>query len=209
MSHAGLVLLTGGQGSRLGAPKHGQAHPDGGTWGGHLVRVFEVLFPGCPIRLLGEPLADYPRLVPVPDPREGPAVALAHWAAATTTGGPPAHGGLQGVPRWWVAACDQVRWTVPALAAWHAQALEADPAGARWVLARHQDRLQYLGGWLGRSCLPAVAASRVTSLRALAEGLPLTTLEDSGPAWEDVDTPDDLRAWTAGRSQPFRGGPKP
>ena len=187
MSQAGLVLLTGGQGSRFGAPKHLQPHPEGGTWGGHLVRVFEGLCPGCPVLLLGEPLPDHPTLMPWPDPREGPAVALAHWAAS-------AQG--QHAPRWWVAACDQVRWTVPALETWQARAVAADPEGARWVLARHQDRLQYLGGWLGRGCLPAVAASRATSLRQLAEGLTVTILEDPGTVWEDVDTPADLRAWS-------------
>ena len=72
----GLLLLSGGAGRRMGSPKHALGHPAGGSWGGHLVRVFESVFPGGPILVLGEPLPDRPELQALEDPREGPAMAL-------------------------------------------------------------------------------------------------------------------------------------
>ena len=186
---AGLLLLTGGQGSRLGGPKHLRPHPLGGSWGGHLVSVFTRVFPTGPIQLLGQPLPDRPELTPIPDPGQGPAVALCHWAS--TLQGPPAD-------RWWVVACDQVRWTAPSLAAWHARAIQADPKGAAWVLARQDDHTQYLGGWLGGALPASLAALRGPNLRGLAEQLPTTLLPAEGPEWLDVDTPDALREWLRG-----------
>jgi len=181
----GLLLLTGGQGRRYGAPKHGQPHPAGGSWGGHLVAVFEAAFPDGPVQLLGEALPDRPDLAPLADPREGPAVALRHWAAGCRV---PAR-------RWWAVACDQVRWTSGTLAAWHAAAVAADPAAASWVLGRFRDRLQPLGGFLAGDLLAAVAGSRATSLLGLAEALPRTVLAVTGEEWLDVDTPAGFRAW--------------
>jgi len=60
---AGLLLLSGGAGQRMGARKHALEHPAGGSWGGHLVRVFETVFPEGPIQVLGEPLPDSPELL--------------------------------------------------------------------------------------------------------------------------------------------------
>jgi len=182
---AGLLLLTGGRGRRFGAPKHGQPHPAGGSWGGHLVAVFAEVFPDGPIQLLGDSLPDRPDLTPLADPREGPAVALRHWAGQD----PPR------ARRWWTVACDQVRWTPAALAAWHAEAVRADPGAACWVLARYRDRLQPLGGFLAGSLLGAVARGRATSLQGLAEGLAHQVLAVAGEAWLDVDTPEALRGW--------------
>lgn len=177
----GLLLLSGGAGSRLGAPKHALAHPGGGSWGGHLVRVFEAVFPGGPIQVLGEALPERPELPRSDDPREGPAVALRSWAA----------GRAPEVDRWWVVGCDQVRWTRDRLAAWAATCAAADPGSVRWVLARHDGRLQPLGGWLPHALRPALAASTERSLMALAESLPHLVLPREGSEWLDVDTPEE------------------
>jgi len=182
---AGLLLLTGGESRRLGAPKHLQIHPAGGTWAGHLVRVFEEIFPSGPIQILGEPVFERPGLSCLSDPREGPARALAAWAAS----GPPR------AARWWVVACDQVRWTGPALRAWVDQAIESDPTGSRWVLAEQAERLQFLGGFLGAALLPSLAISTARSLRALTEGVPTVILPREGPEWLDVDSLEDLAGW--------------
>ncbi len=181
----GLLLLTGGRGRRFGAPKHAQPHPAGGSWGGQLVAVFAATFPDGPVQLLGAGLPDRPELAPLADPREGPAVALRHWA-----GGRPAP-----ARRWWTVACDLVRWTPGALAAWHAAAVQADPGAASWVLGRHQDRLQPLGGFLPGALLAELARSRAGSLLGLVEALPHVVLEVAGPEWLDVDTRAGLRAW--------------
>ena len=50
---AGLLLLTGGRGRRLGGPKHLRPHPAGGSWGGHLAGVFAAVFPGGPVQVRG------------------------------------------------------------------------------------------------------------------------------------------------------------
>jgi len=185
----GLLLLSGGQSRRMGEAKHAIAHPAGGTWGGRLVQVFETVFPGAPIEVLGDPLPDRPDLPAREDPREGPARALQAWAAREA---PPAR-------RWWVVACDQVRWTPEGLADWARRAEAADPGVDRWVLARHGGHLQPLGGWLPASLRPAVATATPRSLTALVQSLPHLVLPCEGPEWMDVDTPEERRAFEEGR----------
>jgi molybdopterin-guanine dinucleotide biosynthesis protein A len=184
----GLLLLSGGAGSRLGAPKHALAHPNGGSWGGHLARVFEEVFPGAPVQVLGESLPDRPELPRLDDPREGPAVALRAWAASEA----PA------VDLWWVVACDQVRWTPARLEAWSAACEAADPAHAHWVLALHGGHLQPLGGWLPAALRPALAATTARSMKALVEALPHLVLPAEGEEWADVDTPEERDKFTKG-----------
>lgn len=179
----GLLLLTGGRGSRLGAPKHGLAHPSGASWGSHLVSVFRSVFPAGPIQVLGEPLRDHPGLEAVEDPRQGPAAALAHWA------GRPA----PAVDFWWVVACDQVRWRAEDLRAWAEQAFQVDPGHGRWVLGRSEGRLQPLGGFLPHGLRPALAASEARSLWRLAESLPHLALDSGLRGWRDVDTPEEKK----------------
>ncbi|MBP1628068.1 MAG: mobA, partial [Holophagaceae bacterium] len=177
----GLLLLTGGQGSRMGEPKHAIALPGGGSWSGHLVRVFEEAFPGAQIRVLGNPVPDRPELPVVEDPRQGPGVALRVWAALEKAP----------VDWWWIAACDQMRWTPAALADWHRRA-----TGERaWTLGRHGDRLQYMGSWLPGELLPALAERQEKSVYALVDHLPHRILEVAGPEWMDLDTPEERRAW--------------
>jgi molybdopterin-guanine dinucleotide biosynthesis protein A len=179
----GLLLLSGGAGTRLGAPKHALTHPAGGSWGGHLVRVFESAFPGAPLQVLGEPLPDRPELPRLDDPREGPAVALRTWAATPTA--------AAAADLWWVVACDQVRWTPERLQAWAAVCEAADPAQSRWVMALNRGRLQPLGGWLPGALRPALAASSARSLMTLAAALPHLALPREGEEWLDVDTPEE------------------
>jgi len=153
---AGLLLLTGGLGRRFGGPKHLQPHPAGGSWGGHLAAVFEAVFPGAPMQLLGEGLPDRPDLAPLADPRQGPALALRHWAAGAGGGSHP--------ERWWIVACDQIGWTGSALDAWHGAVSRADPAAA----------LAFLRTRLGESAaavvpgpdLPARIAAERLAMRA-------------------------------------------
>lgn len=188
----GLLLLSGGRGRRMGTAKHALAHPGGGTWGGHLVRVFEAVFPGAPLQVLGEPLPDRPDLTVIEDSREGPAAALRTWAA----------GEAPAVRRWWVVACDQVRWTPERLDAWARRAEAADPGALHWVVASHGDRLQPLGGWVPAALRPAIAAAAHHSLVALAQSLPHLVLPAEGPEWLDVDTPEERRAFEKeGRGQ--------
>ena len=176
---AGLLLLSGGAGNRMGTPKHALDHPAGGSWGGHLVRVFAAVFPGAPILVLGEALPDHPDLPRSDDPREGPAVALRTWAMAA----------VPEVDRWWVVACDQVRWTPARLSNWARICEREDPSGTHWVMAHHAGYLQPLGGWLPATLRPALAASLARSLMALAESLPHLAVPREGPEWRDVDTP--------------------
>ena len=180
---AGLLLLSGGGGTRMGAPKHALDHPDGGSWGGHLVWVFECVFPSAPILLLGEALPDRPGLPRLDDPREGPAVALRTWAEAE----------VPAVDRWWILACDQVRWTPERLAQWAAIGETRDPAATHWVMAHHGGHLQPLGGWLPSSLRPALAATTERSLMALATALPHLAVPSEGAEWMDVDTPQERR----------------
>ena len=186
----GLLLLSGGTGRRMGSPKHALVHPTGGSWGGHLVRVFESVFPGGPIQVLGEPLPDRPELQALEDPREGPAMALRHWAC---TGGPQAD-------RWWVVACDQVRWTREALKDWAGICDTEDPAATRWVMALHAGHRQPLGGWLPEALRPALAQATARSLTALAASLPHLVIPRHGPEWIDVDTPYERATFEAGQS---------
>lgn len=179
---AGLLLLTGGRGRRFGGPKHLQPHPAGGTWGGHLAGVFQAVFPDGPVQLLGEGLPDRPDLAPADDPRQGPAAALRHWA------------GLERSHplRWWILACDQIRWTPEALEAWHRAAAAADPRAEHWVLGRFQDRIQPLGGFLADGLVPRLGLGSARALMALVDAMPCLILPVAGDPWLDVDTPDSL-----------------
>jgi molybdopterin-guanine dinucleotide biosynthesis protein A len=182
---AGLLLLSGGAGTRLGGPKHALTHPAGGSWGGHLVGVFEAVFPGAPIQVLGEPLPDWRDLPCLDDPREGPAVALRTWASAA----------VPAAEVWWVVACDQVRWTPARLADWAACCEAMDPSNANWVMALHDGHLQPLGGWLPAILRPALAASQAHSLKTLAASLPHLAVPRDGAEWVDVDTPEERDAF--------------
>ena len=186
----GLLLLSGGAGTRMGAPKHALDHPAGGSWGSHLVGIFETVFPGAPVQVLGDALPDRPGLPRFDDPREGPAVALRTWAATE----------VPQVEVWWVVACDQVRWTAERLKAWAATCESADPSHARWVMALKDGHLQPLGGWLPASLRPALAASSARSLMALATALPHVALPRDGEEWVDVDTPEEREAFERHRS---------
>lgn len=184
MAILGLLLLTGGAATRLGGRKCGRLHPDGGTWGGHLVRTFRAVSEG-PICVLGDPVSDHPDLPRLEDPREGPAVALRAWAGTVPAG----------ADRWWIVACDQVRWTPEVLRSWMAAAEAADPAEEAWVLAQSEGIRQYFGSLLPASLLPRLAETPGTSLRVLADALPTVVLGWEAPAWRDLDTPEDLAAY--------------
>jgi molybdopterin-guanine dinucleotide biosynthesis protein A len=187
----GLVLLTGGRGERLGGPKHGRSHPLGGSWGGHLVSVFQSVVADGPVQIIGEALPDFPSLPRIEDPREGPAVALRIWAAS----GPPL------TQRWWVVACDQVWWTEESFASWLA---EAEAAGEAWAVTVRDGHRQPLGGFLASPLLPALARSEAKSLRALMDGLPLRELPGAAWAGDDIDTPEDLAVLTREQAHPAR-----
>lgn len=144
------------------------------------MRVFETVFPGGPIEVLGETLPDRPGLPRVDDPRQGPAEALKAWAAEGRGGE---------ARRWWVVACDMPRWTSADLQAWWLRAREADPEAEAWVVAEVEGRLQPLGGFLPGAlvlALPAVASSR---LMDLWEAQPGRSLSEEGGRWVDVDDP--------------------
>jgi molybdopterin-guanine dinucleotide biosynthesis protein A len=186
---AGLLLLSGGAGRRLGVAKHALDHPLGGSWGGHLVRVFHGVFPDGPVQVLGDPLPEWPGLPRLDDPREGPAVALRHWAS---TQAPE-------VDRWWIVACDQVRWTPERLQKWSMVCAVEDPSCTHWVVAFHGGHLQPLGGWLPGALRPALARSTDRSLLKLAISLPHAVVPREGAEWEDVDTPEERRIFEAER----------
>ncbi|MBI3131358.1 MAG: NTP transferase domain-containing protein [Acidobacteria bacterium] len=179
----GLLLLTGGRGQRLGGPKHDREHPLGGTWGGHLVRVFESVFSGGPVEILGAPLPDRPELPQVEDPREGPAVALRAWASL---------GRGAGALRWWVVACDLPRWSEGELRAWWAQARAADPGAEAWVVAEVDGRMQPLGGFLPAALVPALFHVQTPRLVDLWGALPGRVVPTGGDPWIDVDEPEAL-----------------
>ncbi len=181
----GLLLLTGGRGSRMGTPKHDLHHPSGTTWGGHLVGVFQAVFPDGPVQVLGEALSDRPDLPVLDDPRLGPVVALKHWAAAPA----PV------MDLWWVVACDQVRWREEDFRSWVALARAADPERLHWVIGRRDGYLQPLGGLLTHYLRPALAHSQARSLRALAESLPHCILDSTLSGWRDVDTREARKAF--------------
>ncbi len=175
----GLLLLTGGEGARMGSPKHGLRHPSGSTWGHHLVAVFQAVFPAGPVQVLGETLVDRPDLPVLDDPRLGPVVALQHWAAAPA----PA------VDRWWVVACDQVRWREREFRAWADLVQTRDPDQEHWVIGRFAGHLQPLGGFLPHRLRPALMQSEARSLLGLVEAMPHLILDTDLPGWRDVDTP--------------------
>lgn len=185
---AGLLLLSGGSSRRMGALKQALAHPSGGSWGGHLARTFESVFPGAPILVLGDPLPDRPDLPRLDDPREGPAVALRTWAGSE----------VPEVDRWWIVACDQVRWGAVQLADWARVCEVEDPGRTRWVLALHGGQLQPFGGWFPAALRPALAAASARSMLALVAALPHLALPRAGAEWEDVDTPEERQAFEAG-----------
>lgn len=190
----GMLLLTGGQGRRLGGPKHIRPHPSGGTWGGHLVRVFREVFPSGPVQILGEPLLDIEDLLDteiavVSDPHQGPAVALSTWARSEP---PPA-------VRWWVVPCDQVAWTAADLSAWYSLADDADPKGRGWVMVREGEREQPLGGFIGSILLPLLASFEESRVRDLVARLPRCIVASNAYRGLDVDLPTDLKKWTETR----------
>jgi molybdopterin-guanine dinucleotide biosynthesis protein A len=178
---AGLLLLTGGRGARMGTSKHDLRHPSGLSWGNHLVVVFHSVFPAGPVQILGEALVDRPDLPVLEDPRQGPVVALQHWAASPA----PA------AERWWVVACDQVRWDEGDLRSWAGLAEAGDPEQGHWVVGRCEGHLQPLGGFLPHRLRPALAKAEARSLLALVEALPHLALASDLPGWRDVDTPAD------------------
>jgi molybdopterin-guanine dinucleotide biosynthesis protein A len=190
---AGLLLLTGGLGARMGSSKHGLRHPSGLTWGHHLVTVFQAVFPEGPLQVLGEALVDRPDLPVLDDPRQGPVVALQHWAASPA----PA------VDRWWVVACDQVRWQAPELRAWADLAQNRDPEQAHWVIGRTAGHLQPLGGFLPHRLRPALAQIVARSLLSLVEALPHLILDSDLPGWRDVDTPAERATFEGERGTDF------
>lgn len=189
----GILLLSGGSGTRMGAPKHDLAHPGGGSWGAHLIQTFLAVFPEGTKVVLGEPIADFPDLHRLDDPRQGPAHALRTWAQARLGKETP------GADAWWIVGCDQVRWTPERLAAWTATCEEADPATGRWVIAEHESRLQPLGGWFPDSLCPLLAANESPALMGLLKALPHLVLPREGDEWRDVDTPEERQRFEATR----------
>jgi molybdopterin-guanine dinucleotide biosynthesis protein A len=181
----GLVLLTGGKGQRLGGTKHDRPHPRGGSWGGHVLGVFRQVAPSGPVVLLGSGLPDHPELVPFEDPRQGPAVALRTWAASQPCP----------VGRWWVVACDQLKWTASGLQTWWEEAERADPKGRAWVVAHTAGQIQPLGGFFGGELMPLLAQAEGSSLRNLMQCLPVIAREGPVASGLDIDTPEDLSAW--------------
>ncbi len=182
MARCGLALLTGGRGARLGGTKHDRPHPGGGTWGGHLVRVFRGVVPEGPVQLIGASLPDFPDLPRLDDPREGPAVALRTWAASNP---PPAR-------RWWVLACDQPRWTEAAFAAWLVEAEGVDDA---WILTVRDGYRQPLGGFISDPVLSILARTRGRSLHALLDQVPVRELPGRFWMGDDIDTPEELSTY--------------
>ncbi len=173
----------------MGTPKHNLMHAAGITWGNHLVSVFQAVFPDGPVQVLGEALVDRPELPVMDDPRHGPVVALRLWASLPAPD----------VDRWWVLACDQVRWCEADLKSWVTLAQEIDPEYQHWVIGRFDGHVQPLGGLLPHHLRPSLAKAEARSLLALAEGLPHLILSNDLPGWRDVDTAED-RALFEGES---------
>jgi len=114
--------------------------------------------------------------------------------------------------RWGVVAGDQIGWTAQSVTAWAAMCEAEDPRGQAWVLARHEDRIQYLGGFLGADLVKDVAASQAVSLRELAGTLPCRVIASVGSEWLDVDCPNDLARFpgnSQGVAVPVQTGPHP
>ncbi len=189
--NVGMVLLTGGRGTRMGTPKHNLLHPDGSTWGNYLVSVFQAVFPDGPVQVLGEALVDRPDLPVLDDPRQGPVVALKRWAAAPA----PV------VDLWWVVACDQVRWCAADLRSWVSLAQGIDPKHLHWVVGTFDGHLQPLGGLLPHHLRPALAMTEARSLLALVEGLPHRVLSNDLPGWRDIDTSADRALFKVEQSE--------
>lgn len=181
----GILLLSGGSGSRMGAPKHGLAHPAGGSWGAHLIQTFLAVFPEGAKVVLGDSIPDFPNLDRLDDPRQGPAHALRVWAQARLAKAIPS------ADSWWIVGCDQVRWTPERLAAWTSTCEQADPAGSHWVVAEHETHLQPLGGWFPEALCPHLAGCENNSLMGLLKALPHLVLPCEGDEWRDVDTPEE------------------
>ncbi len=169
----------------MGGPKHDRPHPQGGSWGGHLVKVFRDVAPQGPVVLLGSTLPDHPELPAVEDPRQGPAVALRTWATSQPVR----------VRRWWVVACDQVAWTAAELRAWWEEAEVCDPNGQSWVMGSAEGQTQPLGGFLGGDLVPRLAKTEGRSLRDLLNGLPVVLREGPASSGKDIDAPEDLESW--------------
>jgi molybdopterin-guanine dinucleotide biosynthesis protein A len=184
-----MLLLTGGASTRFGSPKHLQPHPEGGTWASYLVDLFQEAIGHGPIRILGEPVPGRPQCKRLDDPREGPARALARWAT----------GESEELTRWWVVACDQVRWDIESLALWHSTALGADPGGEAWVMAEIDGEAQPLGGFLGGGLLPALRHSKEQRLLGLARSLSCRILLWEARPFQDLDDPDSFQAWVSER----------
>jgi molybdopterin-guanine dinucleotide biosynthesis protein A len=143
--------------------------------------------------ILGHPLPDRPDLPALPDAGLGPAHALIQWARHPDA--------LPSPHRWWVVACDQLRWTPAALQAWAREAQQADPEASHWVLGQREGRHQPLGGFLPERLRPSIQASEATRLSDLVASLPHLALAWQGPGWSDLDTPEELRSWEASHRQ--------
>lgn len=192
MTPYGLLLLTGGAGRRLGRPKHLEPHPTGSSWAGHLVALFEGAYPEGPVQVLGGALPERPDLPAYPDEGRGPASALVAWAARPA---PAAR-------RWWIVACDQVRWDAASLEAWTRAVEAADPRAERWILAEADGHLQALGSVLPGALRGALALREETRMRDLARALPHRAVTWEHAVWEDVDTPEQLARWRKDQGKP-------
>lgn len=148
--------------------------------------VFRQVFPQGTVQILGGELQDLPGIPSLEDARQGPAAALAFWASRA-----------QAIPvdRWWVLACDQVRWTPGDLEAWHALVRHVDPEGTLWVGGLREGMPQPLGGFLGAGVLPLLAVRKELRLLELFRALPHRALPGPRAPWVDVDDPEELRAW--------------
>ena len=130
-------------------------------------------------------MPDLGDLASLPDAGAGAAAALIHWAGRPSPG----------AERWWVVACDQVRWTPESLGRWLELAVAHDPEASRWMVARAKGRLQPLGGFLADGLRKPLAGLDCLRMTELVHALPHLALDWDSPVWEDVDTTEDLRRW--------------
>jgi hypothetical protein len=137
------------------------------------------------MRLLGAPLEDHPDCPTLKDSGQGPAAALVAWAEETT----------DAPLRWWVVACDQVRWTAAALEAWHKTVELSDPEAKHWVLALEGARAQYLGGFLPSALVPGLAGQKANEMKTLVAKVPFQLIPWPNAGWQDLDTPEDQERW--------------